>query len=87
MAEIAPAGIFLGVPVVGELQKRRAGLLGARHVFLPGEEDQGEATLFALDTAGFHHSQLVAVEVERRVHVADANHRVQIAHSVLPLLW
>src|SRR6056297_1441021 len=84
MAEIAPATIFMLVPVIGEFEQRRAGLLGAFDILLGGKEDQGEAPLLVLYATHFRHAELVAEEIERLVDIADADHRVQVFHGHPP---
>ena len=71
MTEIAPTGIFLGIPVVGEFDFGNA--------FLPrrGQEDQREAALFIGKATHFLHPEQLE-EADRRFRVADPDHGVQI---------
>jgi hypothetical protein len=46
-----------------------------------GEVDQRVAARFAARPAHLHQTELAAVEVERRVEVGDAHHRVQVFHG------
>ncbi|EAU42155.1 lactoylglutathione lyase [Fulvimarina pelagi HTCC2506] len=80
MAEIASAGVFFRVPVVGELHQRSLGVFRLRQVVGGGEEYEREAALFTLFAIGLHQAELVAVKVERGIKIADADHRMQIAH-------
>ena len=50
-----------------------------------GEKYQREATLFAVVTPRFDESELLAVEIERLVDIADTNHRMQILHESVPV--
>ncbi|AIJ55266.1 hypothetical protein C086_01196 [Brucella abortus F6/05-3] len=82
VAEIAPAGIGFRVPVIGQFQFRRALRPGAICIGGGCEEDQREAALFVFDAPDFFKAKLVYIKIERLVDVADADHRVQIAHSL-----
>ena len=53
VAEIAAAGIFFRIPVVGQFQKRRLALaLPASMSSDPARKDQGEPALFVFDSGG-----------------------------------
>ena len=78
MTEVPSLVVFFGIPVVSEFDLR---------VFVAGggEEDERESTLFVLVTLQFDESELVAIKVDRLVHVADAHHRMQILHRFIPV--
>jgi hypothetical protein len=78
VAEVAAARVDLGVPVVGQLD---------RAVFLPfrRDEHEREAACFVVDAANLLQPELVAVEVERLLEVADAHHCMQIPHDLFSL--
>mgnify|MGYP001407642927 CR=1 FL=1 len=48
----------------------------------PSQEDQREAAGLALPAADLGHAHLVAVEIQRFIDIADADHCVQVAHCV-----
>src|SRR5690606_31854400 len=73
VAEVAPAGELLGIPVVGQLDLR--GLVTGRR-----EEDQRVAPGLVLVASELLEPELVAVEVERFLEVRDSHHRVQVLH-------
>ena len=90
MAEARPDLVGFGlVPVVGELDQRRAasklvtGLAGGGLVLVGGQEHQGEATLVVLSAAHLLHPEQVAVEVHRGIEIAHAQHGVQESHGDL----
>jgi len=83
MAEVAAAGVFLWVPVVGQFDHGRLVFPGPRFVFRGGEEHQGEAAFSVALTADFYHTQQIAEEVQRVVQVAHPDHGVQVLHKVL----
>ncbi len=78
VAEVAAARVFLGVPVVRELD--RAVLL-ARWC----HENEREAPGFVVDAAHLLQAELVAIEVERLLEIADAHHCMQIPHDLFSL--
>ena len=80
MAEIATAAKFLRIPVVGELDHGRLLIPRGVPVFGCREEDQRIAALFVVHSADFLQAELVAIEIQRLVDVANADHCVQIAH-------
>ena len=47
-----------------------------------GEEDEAEAAFLDVEAAEIFEPQLVAVEVERFVEIADAHHCVQVFHGM-----
>ncbi len=77
VAEVAPAGVLLGVPIIGQLDLRA--FVAGR-----GEEDEREAPLLAvLPLQLLEPEQLV--EGEAGVEVADPDHRVEIFHVAAPV--
>lgn len=78
MAEMAVFAVFLLVPIVGQLDQRRAaGLrqgLEQMEVFLRAEKHQREAALFIVDAAHFLQPQRVLIEFHRDIEIADAQH-------------
>src|SRR5512132_3767141 len=84
MTEVAAARIFVFVPVVGELDHRRVIGERPRLVLGRGQIDQGISSLFAVHAANFLQPELVTVEVEAAVQIADPNHRMQIPHARRP---
>ncbi len=72
--EIAAFTIFLGIPVVRQLDLR---------FFIPGrrQEHERESPLLAVVTPELNEPQLVAVKIQRVVEIADADHRVQVFHG------
>src|SRR5262245_40787141 len=86
MAKIAGLAVVLAVPVVGELDQRRlaAGVLAAAHgIARGGQEYIGIAPLLVVAAAHFLEAELVAIEVERRVKIANAQHGMKISHGNL----
>ena len=81
MAEIAPAGIDLRVPVVGELHQRRLRLFRVLGVAGRGEEDQGVTALLVARAPHLDEAELADEKGQRRLEIADANHGVQIFHG------
>ena len=81
MPEIPAAGIDLGIPVIGQLEKRRFGLRG--RISIPGccQEHESVASLLVVDAPDFHEAEFRHVEVERIVEIRDANHGVQVSSS------
>src|SRR5690606_36036621 len=80
VAEVAGAAVVLGGtvlarPVEGQLD------LGVRR-FRRGEEDQRVAAAGILLAAHFAQAQAVAIEAQRRVEVAHADHGVEVAHRL-----
>ena len=80
VTEIASLTIFLGVPVVGELD------LGA---LVTGrcEKNQSKPAFFVVIPSEFNESELVAIEIERRVDIRYTNHRMQVLHHLAPSGW
>ena len=81
MTEVATTVVLLRIPVVGDLDHGCLALAGHLDVVGRGKEDQGEAPLLAVVTTDLHEPELVAVEVERLVEIAGADHRVQVSHG------
>src|SRR6202142_3632997 len=84
--EIARLAIVLAVPVVGEfhLRPRAAVLLAPLDQFRVacwGREHQRIAVLLVHPPAGLLESELVAIEIERGIEIAYAEHGVQISHG------
>ncbi len=80
MAEIAPALVNLAVPVVGQLEDRRALGLDLVEILGRGEVDQrvfAGAVLVAID---LDEAEQIAVKAERFVEVVHAHHRMQVFH-------
>jgi hypothetical protein len=75
MTEVPAAAIDFRIPVIGELD------LGAGGIARRPEEDQRVAPRLDHMAAHFLESQLVAVEVERLVDVADPDHGVKKSHG------
>jgi hypothetical protein len=86
VAEVAALAVGLRVPVVGQLQQRSLLGAGAATVLRCRQEDQGIAPGLAVHAANLAHAELVAVEVDALVDVADTNHGVEIAHACLLLV-
>jgi hypothetical protein len=80
MAEIAAARIIMLVPIIGELDERRAGLFRLREIVWRGEIDEGEAALLILGAAHLGEAELAAEEIQRAVEIADADHRMEKLH-------
>ena len=83
---MAGLAVVLGVPVVGEFDhgaSRRPALLPPWQpcVLGRGKEHQGVTVLLVDAAADLLQSQHVAVEVERGVEIADAQHGVQKSHD------
>src|SRR5690606_27382628 len=78
VAEIAAARVLLGIPIVGQLE---LGALVARC----GEKDQRVAALLVVVAPQLLEAELVHVEVQRLLDIADPDHRVQILHRGLPM--
>src|SRR5690554_4166811 len=81
--EITASGVFLRIPVVGQLYHRSLVFPGTGFVFRSGQEHQGKAALLAVFTGDFHHAQQVAEEMESVIQIADSNHRMQVLHGWL----
>lgn len=80
VAEVAPAGELLRVPVVGELD------LPALLVGRCGEEHERVAAGRVLVPPQLPEPELVAVEVQRALEVRDADHGVQVSHASLSII-
>src|SRR5450432_3313598 len=86
VAEIARFAVVLGVPVEGEfhLRARAAGLLAGFErlaVIGPGQENKGISVLLVHPPAGLLEPELVAIEIERGIEIAHAQHGVQKSHG------
>src|SRR6185312_6252311 len=75
MPEIAPAGIDLGIPVVGELDRPR--FILARG----GEEDQRVAATLIVGAANLLEAEALAIEAQARLDIGHAHHGVQVFHE------
>src|SRR5262245_2316523 len=87
MTEVARLAAVLAVPIVGEFHQgsvaaRALALLHQRFVLWRGEENERVAVLLVDSAARLFEPELVAVEVERLIEVAHAQHGVQISHNV-----
>jgi hypothetical protein len=87
MPEMTRLAIVFCVPVVRKfhLGARSAGFLAffdQFFVYRSGEENQGIAVLLVHPAAGFFQAKLVAIKIERRIEIADAEHSVQISHRL-----
>jgi hypothetical protein len=84
VAEITVLAVFLFVPVVGELDQRRAARLGQLLeqflVFGRAQEHQREPALVIVDAAHFLQPQRILIELQRGIEIADAQHGVEITH-------
>src|SRR6185437_2567711 len=74
MAEVAPAGVGLGVPVEGELDLCR--LVTGR-----GEEDERVTALRVFVALELHEAERIAIEAQRSVEVGHPDHGVQVLHG------
>ena len=83
MAEIAPAGIVLGVPIVREFDQRRLLRFGACDIIGRRQKHKGIAAFLVVDPANFTQTELVAVEVEGLIKVCDPHHGMEILHVEL----
>jgi hypothetical protein len=86
VAEIARLAVVFAVPVIGELHLRRRPALARGHqglVLGRSEKDQREAAFLLGDASGLLQAELVAIEVERLVEIAHAQHGVEITHRFL----
>ncbi len=86
---MARLAVILAVPVVGELDRRRLAaqallaVADEARIRGPGEEHQRVAVLLVLAPAHLLQAELVAVEVERGVEIAHAQHGMKISHDGL----
>ena len=83
MPEIPTPVIVLGVPVIGQFQFRRAGFPGAVGIARGCQKDKREAASLDILASGFNKSELVAVEIKRRVQVGHPDHGMKITHGTL----
>src|SRR5690348_15213514 len=86
MAEVARLAVVLGIPVIGQFDLRAGPallftLLDLPEIVAAGQKHQSIAVLLVDPAAGLLQAELVAIEVERRVEIADAQHGVQISHG------
>ena len=86
MAEVARLAVVLSIPVVGEFDQRRVAsaalaLLDQAFVGRRREEDEGEAGFVAVVPPHLPQPKLVAIEVQRIVEIAHAQHGVQKSHG------
>jgi len=86
VTEIARLAIvLLRPPIICQLDQGRGAVLrslGYQPVVAgSGEEDQRELGLVIDDPAHFRQAELVAIEIERRIEIAHAQHCVQIPHN------
>ena len=86
MAEVAAPFVFLGIPVVGELDERRPILLRSLEVIRRRQEDEGEAALLVFDPADFSQAEFGAIKIHGSVEIGDPHHRVQIFHGLYSCL-
>src|SRR5690606_7722987 len=77
MAEIAAAGIVLGVPVVSQLDLG-VGLAGGV------EKDEREPPLFVFDTVRFDKAEALAIEAKAVLDRGNAHHGVKISQDKAP---
>src|SRR5690606_12990936 len=84
--EVAATGILLGVPVVGELQRRALVFPRLFQVAGSRQTNQGEPTFLAFHAGDFNHAQMVAVETQRFVEIGDAHHGMKVFHVYTPCL-
>ena len=82
MAEIAPAFVVLGVPVVGELDGRLPARLRLLGVVGGGEKHQRVAALLVFDAPRLDKAHELEKR-DRRLEVGHADHRMQIFHGLL----
>jgi hypothetical protein len=85
VAEIARLAVVLAVPIVREFDQGRVAAIALalrdpRFVLRRGEEHQGIAIFLVDPAALLLEAELVAVEIERVIEVAHAQHGVQISH-------
>src|SRR5262249_35680013 len=90
VTEVARLAVVLAVPIVGQLNQwcvttAALALLDAAFVLRRCQEHERVAVLLVDPPARFLQAELVAVEVERLIEVAHAQHGVQISHSVTSL--
>ena len=74
MTEVAPTGVFFGIPVVRELDLRF-------RIVLSAEEYEAVAAFLSIDAADLFQSELFAIEVQRSIEVHDPYHRVKVFHA------
>src|SRR4051794_4315554 len=91
VAEITCLPIIFDVPIIGELDQRRiatgALALGDQALVLRRcQKYIGVSPLGIVPPAHFLKPELVAIEVEGAVEIADAQHGMQIAHEDLSLV-
>src|SRR5262245_50091611 len=87
MAEMARLAIVLSVPIISELDLRRVAALALAVVeqalvVWRGQEHEGVAVLLVDAPASLFKTQPVAIEVERAIEIADAEHGVQVSHGL-----
>jgi hypothetical protein len=84
VSEIAVLAVFLLVPIIGQLDQRRAAVLrsGLEQGFVlrRAQEHQRKAALVVVDPAYFLQPQRVLVKLHRGIEIANAQHGVEIAH-------
>ena len=89
VAEVAILAVLLLVPIVGQLDQRRAAVLvsGLEQALVLGraQEHQREPALVVVDPAYFLQPHRVAVKLHRGIEIADAQHGVEITHVSYPL--
>src|SRR5437763_155471 len=84
VAEVAAVFVMLGIPIVGELNKRRLVFGRTLEIRRCAEKHEREASPFIVDPPHFLQAQLAAVEIQRLIQVRNADHGVQVAHNVVP---
>ena len=88
MPEVARRAVILWVPIVSQLQHRSFISECAALVFGCGEKDQCKAAFFIFDPADDFQPELVSVEIQALIDVADANHGVEVTHDwVIPFAF
>src|SRR4029078_3398822 len=83
VAEVSIFAVFFLVPVIGELNQRRAASLRRLQqyfVFWRAQEHQCESALVIVDSSDLLQSQRVLIEFERGIEIADTQHGVEITH-------
>ena len=62
MAEIAAAGVILGIPIIREFEARRLFFPGHSNVITRSKKNQSESAFFVFDSAYFLETHEVAIE-------------------------
>ena len=81
MAEVAAAGVVLGIPIVGQLQQRCTIVPGTLNISGGCQKHQGKTTLFVVVALDFDQSQLTTIEIQGLFQVTYPGHGMKVLYA------